>query len=429
MHYDRRFHSFLILWTSQTLSRLGSSLTPFALVLWAYSETSSALATAGLTVSLYLPYILLSLPVGALCDRLDRKRVMLVADCASALCTLTILVLWSGGALELWHLYLINSISGLAQCFQQPAGEVATSLLTPPELYQKAAGLNALANSFVNLASPAIATALYAAGGLGAVIVADLSTFLVAFLILLLFVRVPAQEGGRKGGVAQEMREGLSFLARARGILEVILFLAAINLIASVYNAALPAMVLSRAGEAALAAVQTSAGIAMLAGGLVASALPAPKSRVRAIVASLFVSMGSENFILAFSRSPAIWCLGAFVGWMCIPIMNTNLEALLRSSIPTAFQGRVYSARNMLQFFTIPLGYLVGGWLVDEVAEPFMAASRSAFLSRLFGQGRGAGAALVFGVIGILGLLVCLFFSRLESMRRLEGEKDAQKGK
>lgn len=55
MHYDRRFHSFLILWTSQTLSRLGSSLTPFALVLWSYGETSSALATAGLTVSLYIP--------------------------------------------------------------------------------------------------------------------------------------------------------------------------------------------------------------------------------------------------------------------------------------------------------------------------------------------------------------------------------------
>lgn len=428
MHYDRRFSTFLILWTSQTLSRLGSSLTPFALVLWAYGETSSALATAGLTVSLYIPYILLSLPVGALCDRLDGKRVMLVADSVAALCTLTILVLWTAGGLALWHLYMLNCISGLAQCFQQPAGEVATSLLTPPELYQKAAGLNALASSVVNLASPAIATALYAAGGLGAVIVADLSTFLVAFLILLIFVRVPVQKGS-KGGLLEEMREGLSYLVHRRGLLEVILFLAAINFIASVYNAALPAMVLSRAGEAALAAVQTSAGVAMLAGGLVASALPTPKSRVRVIVASLFVSMGSENFILAFSRSPAIWCLGAFIGWMCIPVMNTNLEALLRSSIPTAFQGRVYSARNMLQFFTIPLGYLVGGWLVDEVAEPFMAASSSAFLSRLFGQGRGAGAALVFGVIGILGLLVCLFFSRLQAMRRLEEEKVSKEGK
>ena len=256
----------------------------------------------------------------------------------------------------------------------------------------------------------------------------DLSTFLIAFLILLIFVHVPVQKGS-KGGLLEVMREGLSYLVHRRGLLEVILFLAAINFIASVYNAALPAMVLSRAGEAALAAVQTTAGVAMLAGGLVASALPTPKSRVKVIVTSLFVSMGSENFILAFSRSPVIWCLGAFIGWMCIPVMNTNLEALLRSSIPTAFQGRVYSARNMLQFFTIPLGYLVGGWLVDEVAEPFMAASNIAFLSRLFGQGRGAGAALVFGVIGILGLLVCLFFSRLEAMRRLEEEKVPKEGK
>ena len=60
-----------------------------------------------------------------------------------------------------------------------------------------------------------------------------------------------------------------------------------------------------------------------------------------------------------------MWCLGAVLGWVCIPIMNTNLDVVLRSSIPAAIQGRVYSARNTLQFFTIPLGYFLGGYLVD----------------------------------------------------------------
>lgn len=70
MKDKKSFNSFIILWATQTLSRLGSSLTPFALVLWAYGQTGSALDTALLTVSSYLPYILLSLPVGCQWGRL-----------------------------------------------------------------------------------------------------------------------------------------------------------------------------------------------------------------------------------------------------------------------------------------------------------------------------------------------------------------------
>lgn len=72
--------------------------------------------------------------------------------------------------------------------------------------------------------------------------------------------------------------------------------------------------------------------------------------------------------------------------------MNTNLDVVLRSSIPAAIQGRVYSARNTLQFFTIPLGYFLGGYLVDWVFEPFMAAQSEGLLVQLFGSGKGSGA-------------------------------------
>ena len=130
--------------------------------------------------------------------------------------------------------------------------------------------------------------------------------------------------------------------------------------------------------------------------------------------------MSTENFLLSFSRCPYIWALGAFLGWMCIPIMNTNLDALMRSSIPSEIQGRVYSARNMLQFFTIPLGYLAGGVLVDSVFEPFMASTDNSLLLFLFGEEKGSGAAFLFAVIGVLGVLVCLIFSRMKALRELD---------
>ena len=422
MKDERKFSSFILLWATQTLSRLGSSLTPFALILWAYGETGSAFDTALLTVSSYVPYILLSLPVGTLTDRMNKKHLMLLSDTAAALCTLTILFVWLSGNLELWHLYLVNCITGTAQTFQQPASEVATTLVTPEDKYQKAGSLNALAYSVINMASPVIATALYSVGGLTLVIIVDLSTFTVAFLSLLFFVRIPEmkKEKHEDSHIMMDLKEALSFLRTNMGILQVILFLAAINFIASIYNAALPAMILSFESESVLAAVQSTAGIAMIIGSAIATMMPTPKSRVRMIILSLFISMSTENFMLAFFRNPVMWCLGAFLGWLCIPVMNTNLDALMRSQIPSSIQGRVYSARNMLQFFTIPLGYLAGGFLVDSVFEPFMADGVSTVFTQLFGTGKGSGAAFLFAVIGVMGVLVCVVFSRLKAMRNLE---------
>ena len=422
MKDERKFSNFILLWATQTLSRLGSSLTPFALILWAYGETGSALSTALLTVSSYIPYILLSLPVGTLTDRMNKKRLMLLSDTAAALCTLTILFVWLSGNLELWHLYLVNAITGTAQTFQQPASEVATTLVTPEDKYQKAGSLNALAYSVINMASPVIATALYSAGGLTLVIIVDLSTFTVAFLSLLLFVRIPEMKSEKRedSHIMMDLKEALCFLRTNIGILQVILFLASINFIASIYNAALPAMILSFESESVLAAVQSTAGIAMIIGSAIATMLPTPKSRVKMIIISLFISMSTENFMLAFFRNPIMWCVGAFLGWLSIPMMNTNLDALMRSNIPYAIQGRVYSARNMLQFFTIPLGYLAGGFLVDTVFKPFMADKSDTVLNQLFGTGKGSGAAFLFAVIGVMGVLVCIVFSRMKNMRKLE---------
>lgn len=99
--------------------------------------------------------------------------------------------------------------------------------------------------------------------------------------------------------------------------------------------------------------------------------------------------------------------------------MNANLDVIFRNSIPLNMQGRVYSCRNTLQFFTIPIGFLLGGVLVDEVFEPLLASQTAdSVLVSLFGEGRGAGADMLFFVIGVAGVLVCLLFnSRLRKYK------------
>lgn len=417
-HKNKVLKSYLLLWSTQSLSTLGSGLTSYALVLWAYLQSGSALQIALLSVCSYAPYVLMSIFAGALSDRWNKKRTMLVCDLLAALTTVTVLALLWTGRLRVWHLYLLNALNGLMNTVQQPAGEVAATLLVPKELYQKTSGLRSFSQSLNSVLTPILATAVFAFGGLETVIWVDLVTFAAAFLTLWQFIPIPEGKHGEaaRESVLSSARAGLAWLRGAPLILTLILFLAAINLVASVYDAALPAMLLSKpsGGKQVLGAVNACAGLAALAGSFLVTLLPAPRDRVRAICAALFVSMSTENFVLAFANSPVLWCVGAVLGWVTIPIMNANMDVIFRSTIPIEMQGRVYACRNTLQFFTIPLGYLLGGALVDVVCEPLMAARPAEdLLVRLFGAGKGSGAAFLFFLSGVAGVAVCVVFSLL----------------
>ncbi|MBR4039221.1 MAG: MFS transporter [Clostridia bacterium] len=416
----------LLLTVTQGLSALGSAMTSFALVIWAYSQTGSALNTALLSVCSYVPYIVMSIFAGALSDRWDKKKTMLACDAFAAGTTLCVLMLLETGRLEIGHLYAINAVNGLMNTVQRPAADVAITLITPKEGYQKAAAVRSMTGSVVDLLSPVLATALLTGFGLRAVIAVDLCTFAVAFVSLLVLITIPdAPRNEKKEPILIMAGEGLRFLGDHAGVLHLILLFAGINLIASMYNAALPAMVLSvpNGGESALALVSTVTGIATLLGGAVAAILPRPKSRVRAIVLSLLLSMSTENFLLGFGRTLPVWCLGAVLGWIAIPYMNANLDPVMRTSIPVDMQGRVYACRNTLQFFTIPLGYFLGGWLVDRVFEPLMAAQQAgSLLSSVFGMGKGSGASLLFVLIGLAGVGVVSLFALDKEIWKLEKE-------
>ena len=427
----RDLQDFLILWLTQSFSSFGSALTSFTLVIWSYQQEGSALTTALLSVSSYAPYVLMSIFAGALSDRWDKKRTMFVSDSFAALCTLVVLVLLKTGNLRIGHLYVLNALNGLMNTVQGPASTVAVSLLVPKEHYQRVSGLQSFSNALVTVLTPVVASAMLMFFGPDAVILFDLVTCAVALIALAFFVRLPKQDEPEteKESVLAAARSGLKYLRQHRGILDLIMFLACINLTASMYSAALPAMLLSRqnGGETAVGLVNTFTGLATLAGSILVSLRSAPKSRVRVICNSLLFSMSTEDFLLAFGRSTPMWCIAAVLGWIFIPVMNANMNALFRYYIPIEMQGRVYSARNTLQFFTIPVGYLLGGVLVDRVFEPFMMTLLpGSMLIRLVGAGKGSGAALLFLILGMLGVLVCLVFRCDSHIWALEQAGDSE---
>lgn len=408
---------FYILWSTQSISQLGSSLTQFALTLWLYEKTGSALSTAALTICTYAPYVVMSILAGALTDKFDKKKTMLICDAFAAVGTVLVFVLYKTDLLAVWHLYAINALSGLMNTVQQPASEVAYTLIVPKEYYQKTSGLQSLSRSLISIGSPLIASALYGLAGLDAVIAVDLVTFAAAFIALAFFIRIPevSSDGKTEGNVLALAAEGLRFLKANPLVLYVILFMSGVNFIASSFDAVLPALVLPnpRGGNNVLGIVTSCSGIAMIIGSLLVTRLPKPKDRVKVIYLTMLFSLGIENFLLALSREPVVWCIGQVIGWMLVPVMSANQNVIMRNSVPVELQGRVYACRNTLQFFTIPLGLLFGGFMVDQVCEPFMAANRSnAFLTSLFGTGKGSGASLMMFILGLAGIIWCLAFGQ-----------------
>lgn len=420
---------FLILWSSQAVSTLGTAMTNFALIIWVYEQKGTASSMTLLSVFSFLPSILFCFIAGTLADRWDKKRIMLVADLLAAIGTVTVLVLYLTSALQIWHLYVINFLLSFMNAFQNPASYVATSLLVPKEHYVRVSGLQALSGSIITILAPALGSALIALGGLHTVLLVDLCTFSIAFLVLLFYIKIPRIAPAKKDQNEPFLSgclSGVRFLKEHTALLRIILFFAFINFIAKMGGyGMMPAMILSRTGgdQSALGYTEAAVGIGMLAGSIWVTAMKPAKSRVRTIFLACGISFLLGDVGQALSCSLPLWVIAAFVSNVPMAFLNANLTAVMRLHVPIAMQGRVFSARDTIQYSTIPLGLFLGGLLADHVFEPLMAgtSSLSHTLSMLFGSGKGAGIAVMFFIVGVTGFITSLLCLKNPIYRQLDG--------
>lgn len=411
---------FLILWSSQAVSALGSAMTSFALVIWAYGQQGTATSVSLLMVCSTLPSVLFSFIAGSFADRWNKKVIMLVSDSIAAAGSLTVLLLLTAGQLQVWHLYVVNLVIGLMNAFQIPASTVAVSLITPREQYTRIGGLQAFSGALVTILTPALATAVMAFGGIYTVLMVDLCSFVVAFLSLLFLVPIPKVGSAvKKAGVStlRSCKEGFVYLKRHRSLLSMILFFSAVNLLASMAgNSIMPAMILSRTGnnQTVLGWVSASIGVGSILGSVLVTLIPPPRNRVRVIFLSCAVSFALCDLLWGVGRTAWVWIFAAVAGNLPLPFLNANLTTAMRTKIPLEMQGRVFSTRDTLQYCTIPLGYVLGGLLSDWVFEPFMAGSTQLkqFLTLLVGEGKGSGMAVIFLITGVLGCALSLWALR-----------------
>ena len=336
---------FTIVWVGQIISLLGTSMTGFAMTIWAYEKTNSATALALVGFFFVAPMLIVSPFAGALVDRYNRKLMMMLSDIASGIATIVILILYTTGNLQIWHLFITSAFQGMFQSFQWPAYSAAISTMIPKQHYGRANGMLSLADTASNIFAPILAGSLLGIIGFPGILMIDLATFIFA-IGALLFVHIPQPrvtvEGRQaQGSLLKEAAFGFRYILTRPSLLALQIVFLVGNFFFGIPMAVQAAMILANTGssEQALAVVNSAGAVGGVVGGLVMSAWGGPKRRVHGVLLGWFSSGILGLVLFGFGRSIPVWAVAAFIGVFISPIINGSNQAIWQAKVPARLAG------------------------------------------------------------------------------------------
>lgn len=425
---ESHIRDFALLFTGQTVSQLGTNMTSFALIIWVYTKHGQVMASSLLAICSAIPYLIVSLFGGAIVDNANKKKIMLICDSIAAICSFVILSCFMSGILELWILCMVNVVNGFMSAFQNPASQVAISLLVDPKDYARVGGVQSAASSIVGILTPILAAGLLSIGDLGLIIVIDLGTFLFAFITLLLFVRIPdivkEDQNAAFNEIAGSIKEAASYLKTNQGILVLLLMYSVLEFMGAIsFDSMYSPLILARTGndEMAVGTIAAFMAAGCLAASIMLTIMKQSKRKLSMMyVGSFMCLVGIALF--GMGRNIEQWCVVVFFGCFGSPIYSTYQTVILREKVPTSMQGRMFSLQGMITGMLAPVGYLSGALLADYICEPFMQKNDKVqqLLSVFVGQGKGSGIGLIFVAAGLTGILFLVVLSQNRKIKELD---------
>jgi MFS family permease len=358
---------YMLLWAGQLVSTLGSAASAVVYPLLILAMTDSPEAAGIATALRALPYVLLSLPAGALVDRWDRRRVMICCDVGRGLATASIPIAVWLDALTVAQLYAATFIEGSLFVFFNVAEVAALPRVVPKHHLPQAAAQNDAAFAAVNIAAPSLGTVLYGTLGRAVPFVVDTLSY-AASTISLLAIRTPfrVERTRSPGRLHEDVLEGVRWLWRDRLIRYMALVTGGLNLV----NAGTPLTVIVLAKE--LGVPDASIGVAFTLGavGCVIGALAGGRIQKRYRFGTVIVACIASYALLfpLYAIAPSLLALGLIGAgiFFASPVYNVVQFSYRVSVIPDELQGRVNSTFRLFAFGFMPLGAALAGYLIES---------------------------------------------------------------
>ena len=370
-----RHPDFLKLWTDETISVFGSSITQLALPLIAATVLNVSAFEFGLLTTIeFLPFILLSLPAGVWVDRLRRRPILIAGDLGRAIAIASIPVAFAFDALTIWQLYVVGFVNGCLTVFFDVAYQsYLPSVVDRDQLVEGNSKLE-ITRSAAQILGPGAAGILI--GWLKApfAMVLDAFSYLVsaAFLFLIRRPEPPVEKHdeerhGPKPSMRQEMAAGLRYVTGHRWLRSIAATTGTSNFFGNVGGAILILYLVQERGlgAEAIGFAFSVGSLGVLAGALTTSRITARVGVGRMLIATAF-GFSISGLPVAFAPDALIWwavAISGLLGGYCSVGWNINQVSLRQAITPPRMQGRMNATMRFIVWGTMPIGAILGGAL------------------------------------------------------------------
>lgn len=364
--------NFRLFWSGQLVSLIGSDMQSLGQA-WLVMELTDSPWQLGLVGALQaLPILLFSLFGGILADRWPKRPLLLVSQTAAALQAFALWVLIMTSAIQLWHLYTLAFLLGLTNSLSRPARQAFVVELVGRDERPNAVALNSSLSNLARIVGPAIGGIIIAATSVTSLFLLNALSFLPLVVALALIrsreLHVLAQQppdGTQRLDTLHSVREGFSYIRQTPAVLLVLSVVGLVLLFGSNFGVVLPfiATDILQAGPQGLGFLSTASGV----GALAATLWLAWRNRQPTIRSILLSGLAFSllEALFAFSRSYPL-SLVLFAGVACAEIaFAVRAITWLQVTTPDHLRGRVMSVHILFFDGSLPLGYVLIGWLTD----------------------------------------------------------------
>jgi DHA3 family tetracycline resistance protein-like MFS transporter len=395
------YRPFALLWSGQTISRLGDNLYRVALFWWAAQQTESALATSIILFCTIAPMLLFVLIGGVTVDRFPRIPIMLASDVIRGCIVIVIAVLAQYQALEIWHIYIASILFGTVDAFFQPAFTAVLPEITPAEILPSANSLTTISQQAAAVIGALLGATLVALVGTAFAFTLNGLSFFVSALCLLPLLRLSTAPTTDQPAtnILHDVRQGLSAVMSAPWLWITISIIALGNITSSApFTVALPFLV-----KETLGAEINTFGLAqaMLSLGVVLGAVWLGRLRVIRRRGLMAYGAWLVSGLLTLAIGLPIGTLGIALASLLVGATTAAFSLIwintLQQLVPREMLGRVSSIDYLGSFILLPLGYSVVGWATDQL-----------------------GAATVFVIGGALTMALAVLGLLHPAIRRLD---------
>ncbi len=386
-------HDFSRIWSASLITNLVDGVLRLAAPLLAVSLTEDPILIGALSALGLLPWLFFAIPIGALVDRVDRRKALVIGNSLRAVIALFIAFAVSQDFINIWLLLISVFFFGICEVLVDTTSQAVLPQILDKSNYERGNSRLQISEVIVSQFAGAPLSGLLYAVSIALPFFFSTTGFILAGLLILLFpferainVRKEGDAGQAKLGLKGDIKFALNYLYQDKQIFSIVVITTLLGFFYSLSNAIAPLFILKElnVSPALFGVVLAIQGIGALAGSIAAPMVSKYLGRGKALAINVFFASLLVIFIGLSPNAYFFVAVSVLVGFT-ISVWNILLMSLYQSLIPPELYGRIHGARRTIVWGLMPIGALLGGVIArGGLRLPFLIGGSIATLIAFF---------------------------------------------